>query len=210
MFAKFSPDGGRVAYVREHDLYVERLADGQITPLTHDGSRHDDQRHVRLGLRGGAEDCATDSAGARTAQRIAYWQLDASGVRDFLLINDTDSLYSFVTPVQYPKAGTTNSAARIGVVSAARRTDDVARRSRATRATSTSRAWTGRPGPNELLVQQLNRRQTQNTFWSRTRASGAARTVCSSSATARGWTSGRRRDWALDRLARRQFGDSFG
>src|SRR5690349_6000492 len=25
MFAKFSPDGGRVAYVRDHDLYVERL-----------------------------------------------------------------------------------------------------------------------------------------------------------------------------------------
>src|SRR5438045_9210615 len=25
MFAKFSPDGGRVGYVRDHDLYVERL-----------------------------------------------------------------------------------------------------------------------------------------------------------------------------------------
>ena len=39
MFAKFSPDGGRVAYVREHDLYVESLADGRITQLTQDGSR---------------------------------------------------------------------------------------------------------------------------------------------------------------------------
>ena len=39
-------------------------------------------------------------------------------MRDFDLINDTDSLYSFVVPVQYPKAGTTNSAARAGVVSA--------------------------------------------------------------------------------------------
>ena len=36
MFAKFSPDGGRVAYVREHDLYVERLDGGApaITRLT--------------------------------------------------------------------------------------------------------------------------------------------------------------------------------
>ena len=49
---------------------------------------------------------------------IAYWQLDASGVKDYDLINDTDSLYSFVNPVQYPKAGTTNSAGRIGVVAA--------------------------------------------------------------------------------------------
>ena len=42
-------------------------------------------------------------------------------MRDFLLIDDTDSLYSFTMPVQYPKAGTTNSAARVGVVSATRR-----------------------------------------------------------------------------------------
>ena len=39
MFAKFSPDGGRVAYVREHNLYVENLAGGRITQLTRDGSR---------------------------------------------------------------------------------------------------------------------------------------------------------------------------
>src|SRR5438094_1267726 len=42
MFAKFSPDGGRVAYVREHDLYVEPLDGGgggkRIVRLTRDGS----------------------------------------------------------------------------------------------------------------------------------------------------------------------------
>jgi dipeptidyl-peptidase-4 len=39
MFAKFSPDGGRVAYVRENNLYVQNLDDGRITQLTRDGSR---------------------------------------------------------------------------------------------------------------------------------------------------------------------------
>ena len=39
-------------------------------------------------------------------------------MRDFLLINNTDSLYSFTIPVQYPKAGTTNSSCRVGVVDA--------------------------------------------------------------------------------------------
>jgi dipeptidyl-peptidase 4 len=117
MFAKFSPDGGRVAYVRAHDLYVERLADGRITRLTHDGSRtiingtfdwvYEEELNLRDGFRWSPD-----------GRRIAFWQLDASGVRDYDLINDTDSLYSFVIPVQYPKAGTTNSAARVGVVSA--------------------------------------------------------------------------------------------
>src|SRR5215211_5522262 len=116
MFAKFSPDGERVAYVREHDLYVEQVSDGRVTRLTRDGSRsiingtfdwvYEEELNLRDGFRWSPD-----------GRRIAFWQLDASGVRDFDLINDTDSLYSFAVPVQYPKAGTTNSAARAGVVS---------------------------------------------------------------------------------------------
>ncbi len=118
MFAKFAPQGDRVAYVRENNLYVEQLATGRIIPLTRDGSRttingtfdwvYEEEFDDRDGFRWSPD-----------GTRIAYWQLDASGVRDFLLINDTDSLYSFTKAVQYPKAGQTNSAVRIGVVSAA-------------------------------------------------------------------------------------------
>ena len=117
MFAKFAPQGDRVAYVRENNLYVERLSDGRITRLTRDGSRtiingtfdwvYEEEFDDRDGFRWSPD-----------GTRIAYWQLDASGVRDFLLINDTDSLYPFTVPVQYPVAGEANSAARIGVVNA--------------------------------------------------------------------------------------------
>ena len=120
MFAKFSPDGSRVAYVREHNLYVEDLAGGRVTPLTSDGSPHHHQRHLRLGLRGGAQPAATGSAGAPTAGRSPTGSSTPRGVRDFLLIDDTDSLYSFTIPVQYPKAGQPPTRrARVGVVSAA-------------------------------------------------------------------------------------------
>ena len=39
MFAKFSPDGALVGYVRENNIYVEDLAGNRITQLTGDGSK---------------------------------------------------------------------------------------------------------------------------------------------------------------------------
>jgi len=123
MYAKFSPDGGRVGFVSENDLYVQDLGTGAVTRLTRDGSRtilngrfdwvYEEEMFFF------APDGADGWRWSPDGRHIAYWQLDASGVRDFLLINDTDSLYSFTIPIQYPKAGTTNSAARVGVVPAA-------------------------------------------------------------------------------------------
>ncbi len=118
MFARFSPDGGRVAYVRENDLYAEDLTTGVVTRLTRDGSRtvingtFDWLYEEEFGLKDGFR-------WSPDGRRIAFWQLDASGVRDFYLVNNTDSLYSRIIPIQYPKAGTTNSAVRVGVVDAA-------------------------------------------------------------------------------------------
>ena len=121
MFAKFSPDGGggRVGWVRygEYNIYVEDIASGRITQLTTDGSRttingtFDWVYEEELGLQDGWR-------WSPDGQTIAYWQLDATGVRDFPLYNTTDSLYAFTIPVQYPKAGATNSAGRVGVVAA--------------------------------------------------------------------------------------------
>jgi dipeptidyl-peptidase-4 len=175
MFAKFSPDGNRVAYVRENNLYVEDVGDGRITQLTRDGSRtvingtfdwvYEEEFSLRDGFR-----WSPDGA------RIAYWQLDASGVRDFLLINNTDSLYSFTIPVQYPKAGTTNSAARVGVVSAS----------------GGNTVWLAIPGDprnnyiarldwaassTEVVVQQLNRLQNTLAVMLADARTGRVRTV---------------------------------
>jgi len=117
MFAKFSPDGLRVGYVRENDIHVERLADGAITPITRDGSA--------TTINGTTDWVYEEELGLRDAflwspdgGHIAYWQFDTTGVGVFSLINDTDTLYPVVTKIPYPKVGTTNSAVRIGVASA--------------------------------------------------------------------------------------------
>src|SRR6185312_7428462 len=113
-------EGGRVAYVRENNLYVEDLGSGAITALTTDGSRTlingtFDWVYEEELMNNHADGWRWSPDG----RSIAFWQLDADSVKNFDLIDNTDSLYSKVIPVQYPKVGEVNSAARVGIVSAA-------------------------------------------------------------------------------------------
>ena len=81
LFAKFSPDGSRIGYVRENNIYVENLATGAITQVTTDGSKtlingtfdwvYEEELDLRDGWRWSPD-----------GQRIAYWQLDTDGVAE--------------------------------------------------------------------------------------------------------------------------------
>lgn len=118
MFAKFSPDGGRVAFVRRHDLFVVDLETGRETALTTSGDAniingttdwvYEEELGFRDAFRWGPE-----------GRRIAYLQLDQSPVDSFPYRVDHDSLYSEISWVRYPKAGTENSRVRVGVVEVA-------------------------------------------------------------------------------------------
>ncbi|OIN58459.1 S9 family peptidase [Arsenicibacter rosenii] len=116
MFAKLSPDGTKVAYVSEHNIFVEDVVSGQITPLTTDGTR----KRINGTFDWAYEeefDCRDGFRWSPDSKQIAYWQVDASGIRDYLMLNTTDSIYSYTIPVEYPKVGESPSPAKIGVVS---------------------------------------------------------------------------------------------
>ena len=115
-FAKFVPSGRRVAYVCKNNIYAEDIGSGRITQLTWDGSEtmingtgdwvYEEEFYLRDGFRWSPD-----------GKYIAFWQLDSSGIKDFYLINNTDTLYPRIIPIKYPKVGELNSACRIGVVS---------------------------------------------------------------------------------------------
>lgn len=160
MFAKFSPDGSQVAYVRENNLYVEDLRRGSITPLTDDGSKttingtsdwvNEEEFDVRDGFRWSPD-----------GRSIAFWEFDTTGVELFTLVNATDSLYPTLTRFPYPKAGTTNSAVRIGVVQASGGAPRWMKLPGDPRNTYVPRMdWAS--GSATLAMQQLNRLQNTN------------------------------------------------
>ncbi len=118
MFAKFSPDGSRVAYVHENNLHVQSLADMKISKVTADGSStllnggSDWVNEEELELR----DCFRWSP---DGERLLFWQFNTQDVKRFTLVNQADGRYPSLTTFPYPKAGEKNSATRLGVVSAA-------------------------------------------------------------------------------------------
>ena len=174
MFAKFSPEGTMAAYVHANNLYVEDLGTGAITQLTHDGSEtivngtsdwvNEEELDIRDGYRWSPD-----------SRNIAYWQFNTAEVRDFMLLYNTGGpndivthipypeygVYPTVRHIPYPQPGTTNSAVRVGVVSA----------------TGGETRWMNVPGDprnhyipflewadnsDELVIQDLNRLQNSN------------------------------------------------
>ncbi len=173
MFAHFSPDGTRVAYVRTNNVYVEDIASGTVKALTTDGSAtqingtSDWVYEEELSLR----DCIRWSPDGR---QIAYWQFDSTGVQQFTLLDNTSSLYPKTTVIPYPKVGTTNSAVRVGVVSAeggATRWMNIPGDSRQNYLFRMD--WAG--NSSELAVGQLNRLQNHLSLYLASAASGDAK-----------------------------------
>ena len=173
MFAKISSDNKKAVYVSEHNIYVEDLTTHQITQLTKNGTRkfingtfdwvYEEEFDCRDGFRWSPD-----------SRSIAFWQVDATKIRDYYMLNTTDSVYSKVIPVEYPKVGEPPSPIRIGVITVA----------------NGNIKWMNIPGDpqqnylprmqwaansSELIVQQLNRKQNQSKLFYCSIADGSSK-----------------------------------
>ena len=163
MFAKFSPDASKVGYVSKNNIYVENVQSGKVTQITTDGNDaiingtfdwvYEEELSCRDGFRWSPD-----------GEQIAYWQSNTKNIGTFYMINNVDSLYSKPIPLPYPKVGTKNSDVKVGVVSS----------------NGGKTNWFEIPGDptnnylarmdfipnsNEVMIQQLNRKQNANTVW---------------------------------------------
>jgi len=160
MFAKFSPDGSKVAYVSGHNVYVEDLATGIAKALTTNGT----DRMINGTFDWVYEEefgCLDGFRWSPDGKSIAYWQIDATKIKNFLMINNTDSIYAFNVPVEYPKVGQDPSACKIGVVDiATAKTNWLAVPGDNVQNYIPRMQWI--PNTNEIILQQLNRQQNES------------------------------------------------
>ena len=163
MFAKFSEDNKNIAYVYKFNIYKEDFVTGKIKQLTFDGTgdiingTFDWAYEEEFGKRDGF-------AWSPNANYIAYWQIDASDIETFYMINNTDSIYSKPIPLQYPKVGREPSGAKLGLINVK----------------SNVIEWIPIPGNEKenyipgmqwvdddlMLIQQMNRHQNTLIVWS--------------------------------------------
>jgi dipeptidyl-peptidase-4 len=175
MFAKFSPDGNSVAFVSWNNIYVEDLATSQVKALTTDGSvtiingtfdwAYEEEFYCRDGFRWSPD-----------SKKIAYWQIDASSIKKYYLINNTDSIYSRVIPIEYPKVGQKPSSCKIGVVNISD-----AKTTWMKIPGDPSQNYIVRlefiPGSDNLLTQQLNRKQNSSKLYLTEASTGNSKVV---------------------------------
>ena len=175
MFATFSPDGTRVAFVRENNLYVQDLGSLKTTALTTDGSKtlingtSDWVNEEELDLR----NCFRWSPDGR---HLLFWQFDTTGVADFHLVDNVVSKSPRVTSFAYPKVGEKNSATRLGVAPAGGGKVQWLDLPGDPREHYLPHAdWT--PDGSQVMVQQFDRLQTELRVWRADPATGQAKAV---------------------------------
>jgi dipeptidyl-peptidase-4 len=105
---QFSPDGKKVAFARDNDLFIKNLDDDTETQITHDGKLNEI-------INGTTDWVYEEEFGFTTAffwspdgKYIAYYRFDESKVKEYQMTFYGD-LYPEEYTYRYPKAGEANS-----------------------------------------------------------------------------------------------------
>ena len=113
MYATFSPNGEKVAYVFDNNLYIKNIRSEKITQVTTDGKKN----HII----NGASDWVYEEEFAlvrsfewsKNGDYLAYYKFDESNVKEFSMDLFKGGLYPTQEVFKYPKAGEDNSVVKI-------------------------------------------------------------------------------------------------
>ena len=170
MFAKFSPNGRRVAFGRANNLFVTDLATREERALTNDGSDmiingtsdwvYEEELAIRDAFRWSPD-----------SKRIAFWRFDQSPIPVFPMLEELSEQAKMI-PLRYPRPGAPNSKVTVGVVDADTRSTTWLHTGEGEYVAAM--AWAG---PDSVAVQRMPRTQNRIDLLMLSAASGDGRTV---------------------------------
>lgn len=113
MNAHFSPDGEKVGFVYQNNLYIRNLSTGKIHQITHDGEEN--------AIIHGAADWVYEEEFAITrtfewsndSRYLAWIRFDERAVPEFTMTNYTNGFYPEYVTFKYPKVGETNATVSV-------------------------------------------------------------------------------------------------
>ena len=169
---KFSPDGGHVAYVRKHNLYVRPVSGKRRKAVDQRHRRRSVQRRHRLGLCG-RTGVRSNYFWSPDSKEIVFLHMDETKVPIYP-ITDWMPTHPNVENEKYPKVGDPNPVVKLGVVDAEKG------KVRWISLTSDEESYVPRFGwvrEGVIWAEVLNRPKTRWTCISWTRRSGKSRIV---------------------------------
>lgn len=175
MYASFSPNGNKVAFVRNNNIFIKDLLSGKEIAVTTDGK----QNNIINGATDWVyeEEFSFDQAYSWNVNgtRLAYYRFNESRVKEFEMNEYHSNLYPTVYRFKYPKAGEDNSIVSIHVYDVNQNKTVTADVGKETNQYIPRIQWT--PDPNTLSVQRMNRLQNKLELLFISASNGESKTV---------------------------------
>ena len=171
----FSPDGKKIAFARDNNLFVFDIASKQITAITSDGKKNS--------VINGITDWVYEEEFAfvrafdwsKDSKKVAYIRFDESQVPEFSMSMFKKDLYPTVETFKYPKAGEKNSEVSLHIYDIASKGTQKVNLSQYADFYIARMKWTNEA--NVLSAQVLNRHQDNLDLLFIDGNSGAAKVV---------------------------------
>lgn len=113
--AALNPQGNKVAFVYENNIYLQDLNNDKVTQVTTDGE-------INKIINGAADWVYEEEFGddhgffwSPNGEQIAYYRYDESEVKEFTMTNYHDDMYPEYVSFKYPKVGEKNSDVSIHI-----------------------------------------------------------------------------------------------
>ena len=174
-YATLSPDGKKVAYVWNNNIYYLDLKEGITLPVTTDGETN--------AIINGAADWVYEEEfsfakaffWSPDSKRIAYQRFDETEVPEFTMTNYTNELYPEYQTFKYPKVGEKNAIVSVHIFNIATdKTIDVKFEDKEEHYIPRIK-WT--TNPENLFVYKMNRHQNHLEVLSINASSGKKKTI---------------------------------